>query len=117
MSARYSNTSSRGREIVVETVIGSTRGDSMWRRDSGGPAVGDPHRVTERRAVHDSPAQRLVDLERAAQLAEHDLALVEVALLADQRRPVAPPATLEVRHPIVDAPAQERQLEVSDYSH
>src|SRR5690242_5632482 len=122
MSARYSNTSSRGREIVVETVIGSTGGDSMRRRRSacpptrsGGPAVGDPHRVPERRTVDGPRAHGLIALERAAQLAKHDLALVEVDLLADQRRPVAPSAGLQVRHAIVNAPAQKRQLEVSDH--
>src|SRR5690348_8975367 len=104
MSARYSNTSSRGREIVVETVSGSTGPDSMWPRDaggrggaSGGPAVGDPHRVAESRTVNDARAQRLVAFERAAQLAQHDLTLVEIDLLPDQRRSVTPPTALEIR--------------------
>ena len=103
MSARYSNTSSRGREIVVETVIGST--------------VGDAHRVAECRAVDDARVHRLVALQRAAKLAQHDLALVEVDLLPDQRRPVASPAALEIRHAIVNSTTQKGQLEVSNHPH
>src|ERR1019366_6584258 len=98
MSARYSNTSSRGLAIVVETVKASTALDSMAGRGGGadptgggaggggvppprwwgagrsgaglrrGALVGDAHRVAELRAVHGVRVGGLLPLELAAQL-------------------------------------------------
>src|SRR5437588_12838388 len=144
MSARYSNTSSRGLAIVVETVIGST----AWILFSGWPhaatrravhappglaaharpgtrahapgsttssscaLICDPHRVAELRPVHELRIDRLLAVQRAAQLAERLTRAVRVHTLAHERRALAARAALAFGREIVHAAAQQRQLEV-----
>src|SRR5437868_14447582 len=125
MSARYSKTSSRGREIVVETVNGSTTEivsaaagaqppSALRRRDgrSGGATVEDPDGVPELRAVHEPGLERRLGVQHLAELAEHGVALVEEESLADQRRALAPSAALASRDALIDAAAQQRELQI-----
>src|SRR5690242_21389042 len=100
MSARYSNTSSRGFEIVVVTVTGSTV-RILWgsavtrcartepeRAGSGRRAlIDDPHRVAELRPVDQSRLDRGLAVLGTAQLAHDDSRAVRVDPLADQRGP------------------------------
>src|ERR1700733_6693805 len=66
MSARYSNTSSRGLEIVVSTVNGSTVGDSKFASPdwaSRRAMIGQAHGVPELGSVHDLRAQERLGIE------------------------------------------------------
>src|SRR6185436_10681756 len=102
MSARYSNTSSRGRSIVMLSSTGSTAPGVLpdaARTDPDGPLV--LRRAHELAALRGSPAAR------PAQLAD-DRLRVEVDPLADQRRAVAVRATGPFVGEEPDALAQQR---------
>src|SRR5690242_10595968 len=98
MSARYSNTCSRGLEMVVEAVNGSTRrivwGGLVENRLRRCAPVGDPHRVPELRPVHDVRGVGTLGRERAAQFTQERAAAERVHPLPDQRRPPAMGAAL-----------------------
>src|SRR4029450_31964 len=100
MSARYSNTSSRGLAIEALTVTGSTAArvyaapGGRWRRsqrDSGGLAREADH-LGIGRAVDQFRPQRSALVQRLAQLTGQAAALVEVDALADQGCAGAGPA-------------------------
>src|SRR5438067_2035853 len=108
MSARYSNTSSRGREIVVETVIGST-GGSLCRH----PLVDDPDRVAELGPVDEPRALRRAILERDAQLAHEASLRTVIDLLAGEQRPPAVGAAVAGGGEVVARAPQQDELEPS----
>src|SRR5689334_18380561 len=116
MSARYSKTCSRGRAIVVETVNGSTPRILCGGSGCGGALIADAHRVTVGGAVHDPGRAGRLSLERPAQLAEDPAPGVHVDALADQRGTVAVAATFGPRRHLVDAPAQQRELQIRHVS-
>src|SRR5690242_2784513 len=116
MSARYSNTSSRGLEIVDSTVNGSTPGDSRFAPGqatlgSGHPMVGQPHGVPELRPVHEPRPQPELGIERPAELAVDRPGLIQVDPLSDQRRTPAAVAALAPRIAPIDRPAHQRNLQ------
>src|SRR4030081_1832111 len=86
MSARYSNTSSRGRATVTLTVVGSTA-RRVYSRGAVGPLRGadDAYSQAPLETVHALAADRLFTAVRAAQLAGDAPVLVHVDVLARQR--------------------------------
>jgi hypothetical protein len=73
--------------------------------------VRDPHRVPERGAVDEARGDGLFVAQGAAQLAEHAARLVDVDVLADERRALAVVAALAALRHGADAAAQEVQVE------
>src|SRR6185503_4378805 len=100
MSARYSQTSSRGRAIVTSVISGSTGRESTRRR---APAAGPSAR---------GPCGARAAAPRAAQLAHARAARVEVDALPDPRCPAAVGAVPTAGLPGADALAQELAFEV-----
>lgn len=84
----------------------------MFDEGSGCALINDPDRVPERRPVNEPRAKRPPRLQLAAQLAQHAVLTAEVDALADQRRPLTPPAALASGEPLVQPPAEQRQLEL-----
>jgi hypothetical protein len=78
-----------------------------------GAAVGDPHRVPELRAVNDVIGDWLASLQRPAELAEQrgGGTLIHVDAFADQRCAVAVAAPFLARGELIDAPAEQSELE------
>src|SRR5437763_2991741 len=140
MSARYSNTSSRGREMVVETVNGSTGGSYFFgvaharprRSDHDRTGAGahvrrptylgscalidDPDRVPERRAVDQSYGQRRLALALSTEIADDLLAVVDVDVFAHQKRPPTAPASLLSRGQIVQPAAQKGHFQLRHFA-
>src|SRR5450755_3807215 len=114
MSTRYSNTSSRGRATVIETLTGSTAARSLRAPraiDRSGGAL-QPHGLPELAVANALDGHRRRQVPWTAQLADDDVPFVEVDLLADQRRAAAVAATRAVRCEHADADAQELALEI-----
>src|SRR3954447_23236399 len=107
MSARYSKTSSRGRAIVISLTSGSTGPRSLR-----GGAHPQPDGVTALGVRHDLRALRGRAAARAAQLAHHRAAGVDVDAFADERGPAAVRAVVASRFAGPHALAQELALEV-----
>src|SRR4030088_2866871 len=117
MSARYSNTCSRGIAIVVETVTASTRGSLCARRRTARghpngigarlrdrPLIRNPDRVTELGPMHETRARGGLAPQPPAQLAQHPVGLVQVDALAHERGSVAAIAALATGRELPDAP-------------
>src|SRR5437588_9667905 len=121
MSARYSNTSSRGREIVVETVNGSTRrilsvAPRAWIAPPAavlrGAPIADPHRVPELGPVHAHRSRRRIPLHRATKFAQHPPGVVDVDSFAHQRGTVALLASLSAGCALLDATSEESEFQI-----
>jgi hypothetical protein len=114
MSARYSNTSSRGLDIVVDTVKGSTT-EILWSEVvSGGASVGDPHRMTEFRSMDQAGAKRRIALRGPAELAEHRAGVVDVDSFPDQRGTVTPFAPFTTGGALLDSSLEESEFQIRD---
>ena len=92
---------------------GGNYGGGVARSASGGRAViGDPHRVAEFRAADDAGLDGALPLTAATQRTRDHTRLIDVDMLADERRAVAARASLGTCQALIEALAQKRQLEV-----
>jgi len=78
---------------------------------SGGPVVGQPHRVAELGTVHDPGGDKRHRVQRATQFAVEISELSEVHPLADQRRSPATKAALPIGVATVSGATNQRELE------